>query len=137
MANNFKRGNAAVNAEADAVGVALANGYLRIYDGSQPANADAAISGPVLLAELRWNNSASAFNAASGGAATAKALTKDSSANAAGTATWFRALAADGTTPIFDGTVGTASCDLNINSVAISAGAEVDVTAYTYTANKG
>lgn len=137
MANNFKRGDAAVNAEADAIGVALADGYLRIYDGSQPATADTAITTQTLLAELRWNNSASAFDAASGGVAAAKAITKDSSAAATGTAAWFRALASDGTTVLFDGTVGTASCDINLASAAISSGAEVDVTAFSYSANKG
>lgn len=137
MALNFKRGDAAVNAEADAVGVLLANGYLRIYSGVQPTDADTAVGAQSLLAELRWNNSASAFNAAVAGVAAAKAITKDSSADNTGTATWFRALASDGTTAIFDGSVGTSGCDINLNAVAIAAGAEVEVTSYSYTANKG
>lgn len=137
MALNFKRSNAAVNKEADEIGILLANGYLRIYDGSQPATADTAITSQTLLAELRWNNSASAFNAAVDGVAAAKAITQDSSANNTGTASWFRALASDGTTVIFDGTVGTSGCDINLNAVAIAAGAVVEVTAYSYTANKG
>lgn len=53
MALNPKYSNTMVNAEANAVGDALNNGYIRIYDGSQPANADTAVGAQVLLAELR------------------------------------------------------------------------------------
>jgi len=136
MAVNPKRSNAAVNAAADAVCDLLDNGYLRIYDGSQPANADTAVTTQTLLAELRWN-AANAFGAASGGVATANAITADSSADATGTASWFRALKADGTTAVFDGSVGTSSADLILNSTAIAAGANVAVTAFTYNENKG
>jgi len=68
--------------------------------------------------------------------ATANAITADSSANATGTATWFRALESDGTTAVFDGSVGTSGANINLNSVAISVGAAVSVTSYTYTQSK-
>ena len=135
MALNPKRSNAAVNAAADAVCPLLNNGYLRIYNGTQPATADTAISGQTLLAELRFN--ATAFGAASNGVATANALTADSSADNTGTASWFRALKSDGTSTVFDGSVGTSAADLVLNSVLISAGASVSVTSFTYTENKG
>ena len=85
MATNPKRSNAAVSAAADAVCPLLNNGYLRIYDGTQPATANTAVSTQTLLAELRWN--ATAFGAASNGVATANAITSDTSADATGTAT--------------------------------------------------
>jgi hypothetical protein len=135
MALNPKRSNVAASAEADAVCDLLDNGYLRIYDGTQAATADTAIGAQVLLAELRWN--ATAFPAASNGVATANAITQDSSANATGTAAWFRALKSDGTTVVFDGTVGTGTHDLVLNTVSIVAAAAVAVSAFTYTANKG
>jgi phage baseplate assembly protein gpV len=135
MANNFKRGNAAVNAEADNVNALLNTGYLRIYSGTQPTTADTAIGAQVLLAELRFGNPA--FGVAVAGVANANAITPDSSADATGAATWFRALKSDGTTPVYDGTVGTSGADCNINSTAIQAGAAVSVTSMTYTANKG
>jgi hypothetical protein len=135
MALNPKRSNAAVNAAADAVTPLLNNGYLRIYNGTQPANADTAVSTQTLLAELRFN--ATAFGAASSGVSTANAITSDSSADNTGTASWFRALKSDGTTAVFDGSVGTSSADLVLNSTAISSGAAVAVTSFTYTENKG
>ena len=134
MALTTKQANAAVNAAADAVCALLNNGYLRIYDGAQPATADTAVSGQTLLAELRFG--ATAFGAASGGVAAANAITKDSAAKATGTATWFRAFKSDGTTPVFDGSVGTSGCNLNLNSVAIQENAEVSVTSLEYTQPK-
>ena len=136
MATNPKRSNTAASAAADAVSALLTNGYLRVYDGTQPSTADTAITTQVLLAELRFNASA-AFGAAVNGVATANALTSDSSANATGTASWFRALKSDGTTVVYDGSVGTSAADLVLNSVAIALGAIVAVTAFTYTENKG
>jgi hypothetical protein len=136
MANNPKFANAAVNAEADAVARQLDNGYLRIYDGAQPATADTAIVGQVLLAELRFN--ATSAPAAAAGVLTFNAFTSDASANATGTAAWFRALQSNGTSVVMDGTVGTvAGFDAIINSTAISSGAQVDCTAMTFTVSKG
>jgi hypothetical protein len=135
MALNPKLSNVAANAEADAVCALANNGFLRIYDGTQATSADTALGAQVLLAELTFG--ATAFGAASAGVATANAITQDSSANATGTATWFRVLKSDGTTVLFDGSVGTSAANLNLNSVAISSGAAVQVTALTFTAQKG
>jgi hypothetical protein len=126
--------NAAANAAVNAVTVLCNNGYLRIYDGTKAATADTAIGAQVLLAELRFG--ATAFGAASAGVATANAITSDSSANNTGTASWFRVLQSDGTTIVFDGTCGTSATDLVLNSVAISAGALVSISAFTYTQPK-
>lgn len=134
MALAPRMSNAAANAATDAVTALLNNGYLRIYDQTQAATADTAIGAQVLLAELRWN--ATAFGSASGGVASANAITDDSSANATGTASWFRALKSDGTTVVFDGSVGTSSADLILASTAISAGAVVSVTSFSYTQSK-
>jgi hypothetical protein len=134
MASNLKLANAGVNEEADAFGALFDGGYLRIYDGAQPATADTEVTTQVLLAELTFGSPA--FGAAVSGVITANAITKDSSANASGTAAWFRCVASDGTTKLMDGSVGTSGCDLNLNSVAISAGAEVSVTSFEHTVTK-
>lgn len=135
MANNFKRTNLAVTTEADNICTLLNSGYLRIYDGTQAATADTAVGAQVLLAELRFG--ATAFGAASNGVATANAITSDTANNATGTASWFRALKSDGTTAVFDGSVGTSGADLNLNSVALQINAQTDVTSFLYTGNKG
>jgi hypothetical protein len=130
MANNFKQANAAVNSGADAVCALLNGGKLRIYDGTQPATADTAITDQVLLAELTFGNPA--FGAATAGVAAAEAITKDSSADHSGNASWFRALKSDNT-PVYDGSVGVSGCDLNLNRIDIQSGGEVSVTSLTYT----
>jgi len=135
MANNLKISSTAVNAQADALSDLLDNGYLRIYDGTQPANANTAITTQVLLAELRFN--ATAAPAASSGVLTMNSITQDSSANNTGTATWFHALKSDGSTVVFDGSVGTSGCDLNLGSTSITSGASVAVTSMTFTVSAG
>jgi hypothetical protein len=135
MGLNPKLTSLAATAEADAVAALLNNGWIRVYSGLQPSTADEAVSSQVVLAELRFGNPA--FGSASDGAAAANAITGDSSANATGTATWFRCFQSDGTTPVFDGSVGTSNSNLVLNSVEISAGAQVDVTSFTFTAQKG
>ena len=134
MANDLRESNAAVNGKADYISDQLDNGYIRIYDGTIPTNADTAIGAQVLLAELRF--SATASGAAVAGVVTFSAITADASANATGTASWFRALKSDGTTVVFDGTVGTASSDIVLNTTSIVSGAEVSISSFTYTQPK-
>jgi hypothetical protein len=135
MAAVPKFSDTCVNAEANAVGDALDNGYIRIYDGTQPANADTAVGAQVLLAELRFN--AAAFPSAVAGLITAAAITDDSSANATGTATWARILASNGTTVYFDGSVGTASANVILNTTSIVTGAVVSCSSLTLQVSKG
>jgi hypothetical protein len=135
MALNPKFSDESANARCDAHCTLLNTGYLRIYDGTQPTTADTAVGAQVLLAELRF--SATAFGAAVAGVATANAITQDTSANATGTASWYRCLKSNGTSPVEDGSVGTATSNLILNSVAISAGAAVQVSSFTHTESKG
>jgi hypothetical protein len=135
MANNPKFANVSVNAEADALARLLDNGYLRLYSGTQPATADTALSGNTLLAELRF--AATSAAAASAGVLTFSAITSDTSADATGTAAFYRALKSDGTSVVMDGSVGTSSADLVLNSTAIQSGAQVDVTSFALTVSKG
>jgi len=106
------------------------SGSLRIYSGTAPANVGAALSGNTLLAELALNSTFAP--AASGGTLSLNQITQDTSANATGEASFFRLLTSGGTA-IVQGTVGTSGADLNLNSVSISSGAAVSVTAFTIT----
>lgn len=135
MADTTKISNEAANAEADAFSDKLDDGFLRIYDGSQPATVDTAIGAQNLLAELRFANPAS--GAAVNGVITFSAITSDTAADATGTASWFRAFKADGTSAIWDGSVGTAGATINMNSTAIQINAQVDVTSLSFTVQKG
>jgi hypothetical protein len=109
-------------------------GKVRIYTASQPADPDTAIGAQTLLAELTFSDPAfgAAADAAPGGRATANAITSDSSANATGTAAWFRVLDSDNTA-LWDGDVGTGSHDMVVNTTSFVAGAEVAITSWTVT----
>jgi len=134
MALNPKRSNEAANAAVAAMGALVNSGKMRIYTGTQPATADTAIGAVTLLAELTF--AASAFGAPTAGVATAAAIASDTNADNTGTATWFRAWKSDGTSPVFDGTVGTSNADAIINTTAVNAGATVSCSGLTLTENK-
>jgi hypothetical protein len=116
------------NAELDALSSLADSGYLRIYSGSIPATPETAAAG-TLLAELRLGNPA--FGSSSAGILTANPITADPSADATGIAAWFRVLQSDGTTALFDGTVGTIGADINFGSVVINSGVNVSISSLT------
>ena len=118
------------NTMIDAWTALLNGGSLRIYDGTQPATPETAVSTQVLLAELTFN--ATAFGAASSAAATANAITSDSAANATGTATWARVLTSGGTA-VADLSVGTTGGDEDMlfPNPSIVASAQVGITSFT------
>jgi hypothetical protein len=130
MALNTQISTAARNAMLDAL-TALLNGggFLDMYDGSQPAGPGTAVTSQVKLAHLPL--SSTAFAAASGGSATANAITS-AAAIATGTAAWFRATNSGGTA-IIDGTLGTSGANININSTSLVSGATVGVTGWVIT----
>jgi hypothetical protein len=139
MADTTKVSNAAADAEAAAFASLLDSGYLRIYDSTggtgQPATVDTAIGSQILLAELRF--AATAESDITSGVITFDTIVSDTAANATGTATWFRAFSSNGTTAVWDGGVSTTGATLNLNSTAIQINVQVDVTALTFTINKG
>lgn len=133
MASNLKYTTTLRNNQLDEItALAGTSALLRIYDGTQPANANTAVGAQVLLAELVCDATAFAA-AASSGALTANAISNDASANATGTASWFRLVASNGTTVVMDGSVGTSGSDLNLNSVSITSGQTVSVSSFVIT----
>ena len=117
------------NARQDAITTAAgASALLRIYDGTRPASGGTATT---LLAELTCN--ATFAPGSSTGVLTLNSITQDSSANASGTATWFRIVKSDGTTFVMDGNVGTSGSDLNLTTTTIVITQPVSVTSFVIT----
>lgn len=117
------------SARADAITTyAGGSALLRIYSGSRPATGGTATT---LLAELTCN--ATFAPGASSGVLTLNSITQDSSADATGTASWFRVVKSDGTTHVMDGDVGTSGSDLNLNTTSVVAGGPVAVTSFVLT----
>lgn len=107
----------------------LNSGKFRVYSGTRPTDADTALAGNTLLAELTLNATFSAN--ASNGTLTANAITQDSSADATGTASFIRVFESDGTTVIMDLSVGTSGAEVNFATLSFVAGAAIQVTSLT------
>lgn len=122
------RRNAALDAALDTV---LNSGSLRIYDGTQPTDADTALGAQVLLAQLAL--SATAWAAASAGSKAANAITS-ATASATSTATW-ASFVTSGAVRLWDFTAGVSGStpNLTLNSAAIQSGATVSVSSFTAT----
>lgn len=115
------------NAQLDAITTfAGAGAKLRVYGGTQPATGGAVTT--LLVNDFTLGTP---FAPASASASLSPTLPAASTGAAAGTATWFRIVKADGTTHVLDGTAGTAGTDLILNTTTISSGVAVSVTAFT------
>lgn len=129
LANSTQQ--AAGDAVVDLIDGGGAAGTIKIYDGTQPADANTAVSTQTLLGTLTFTYPA--FGATNtSGVATASPITDDTSADATGTATWARVLDSTGAT-IFDCDVNTAGATINLNSVSITSGGTISITSFTMT----
>jgi hypothetical protein len=140
MAHNCKLGDAAVQAEGDALAVLFNNGYLRIYDDTgssgQPASPDLSLGSKVLLAELRF--AATAVISSVNGVITMDTITPDASADASGTAFMYRVFKSDGSTPVCDGLCGVvgSGSDCELSTLSIFAGISVSISSFIHTVVK-
>lgn len=120
------------NTRLDDITTAIStSGIIRLYSGTPPADANTALSGNTLLAELALSSTAAP--GASSAALTFSAITADSSADNTGTCTFGRVLTS-GATCIVQFAVGTSGSDLNLNTVSIVAGAQVSISSFVITA---
>jgi hypothetical protein len=121
------------NTQLDDITTAVGNaGVLRLYSGSVPANVGTSLGAQVILAELTCGTPFAA--SASGGVLTAGSITQDSSANATGTASFFR-LFTSGGTAVMQGTVTATGGggDLTLTTTSITSGQPVQVTSFVIT----
>ena len=131
MASNLKTSQNCASTQAAAlVGAYTNSSTINIYAGSQPATPETSITSQTLLATVTLPSSA-AFSQSNGVMTAAAILSVTISAT--GTAAFFRWLKSDASTVIADGSVGTSGCDLNLNSVALSSGATLAISSFTYT----
>ena len=116
------------NSQLDDITTAVGtSGLIRIYSGTRPATGGTPTT---LLAQLTCS---SAFApAASGGVLTVNAIGNDVSADATGTATWFRVTTSAGAF-VIDGDVAVSGSDMNLSSTSIVATGPVSITSFTIT----
>lgn len=107
-------------------------GLLKIYTGTQPANPDTAVTSQVLLSTHTCGSPfAPASSSAHPSVLTANAIGSATAGNT-GTAAWFR-ITTSGGTAVVDGSAGTSSADLILNSTSFTSGQTVSISALTVT----
>jgi hypothetical protein len=117
MASNLNYSNGTRNAQQQGLITFAGSGsIIRIYQGTQPANANTAISTQTLLVSLLIVGN---FGTDANGTITIGAVTS-AQAVATGTAQFFRIVKSDGTTVVMDGSVGTSDADMILNTTAIA-----------------
>lgn len=117
--------DAGLNAAFDLVNAGAGAGTIKVYSGSQPADASVAASGTLLVT---FTLADPAFSPASGGVKDLDADPDLSAAAAAtGTAGWARCADSAGVT-VFDGSVATSGGDFTINTTSITSGQTVTLT---------
>ena len=132
MASNLKYSNGTRDAQQQGLITYAGSGtIIHLYDGTQPANANTAVSTQTLLVSLTI---AGGFGTDSNGTLTLGTVT-DGTAVATGTATWFRITKSDNSTVVMDGSVGTSGADMNLNSTSIASGQTVAITSGTIVRN--
>jgi hypothetical protein len=128
MPTNLKYSNGTRNAQQNGLITYAGTGALiNIYAGSQPANANTAISGQTLLVTLTVSGS---FGTDSNGTITVSTVT-NGTAVATGTGSFFRITKSDTTTVVMDGSVATSDADLVLNNTSIATGQVVSISAGT------
>lgn len=122
---------AAVNAGCAAITALCNGGFLQVYDSSQPASADDSDGGANILA--RWSYTSPAYGTPVAGAATASFVNPQVDVLVSGTAAWLRAFKSDGTSVVFDGSVGdTSAYNLTFRSTTFTVGEAVAITGLQY-----
>jgi len=128
MASNLKYSNGTRDAQQQGlITYAGSAAIIHIYDGTQPANANTAISTQTLLVALNVSGS---FGTDSNGTITMSSVTS-ATAVATGTATFFRITKSDNSTVVMDGSVGTSGTDMILDNTSIATGQTVSITSGT------
>lgn len=128
MASNLKYSNGTRDAQQQGLITYAGSGaIIHIYQGTQPTDANTAISGQTLLVSLTVTGS---FGTDSDGTITLSSVA-NGTAVATGTAQFFRITKSDNSTVIMDGSVGTSGADMNLNNTSIASTQVVSITSGT------
>ncbi len=105
-------------------------GTCKVYTGTQPTTANDAETGTLLAT---FTLADPAYSASSTGVAALAGTPRATTGLAAGTAGWFRVEDSTGAN-VFDGTVGTSGQQMNLNTLTVSVGVNLELTSGNITA---
>lgn len=123
------------NAKLDAIETAIGpDAILKVWSGGKPATcalADSGVALAIVQLPSDW------MNAAASGSKSMAGTWQDISAEANGTAGYFRIYDSGGTICGIQGTVGISAADMIIDSINFTAGQPFSVTSFTLNDNNG
>ena len=124
--------NSMLSVISAAIDAGAGPGRLNIYTATRPATG-AAITTQTLLGTVTFGDPS--FGTPAGGVMSANPIASDFTADASGTAAWFRITDSNGTF-VADGNVGTvgSGADLELSNTSIAAGGVISVTSGSLTA---
>lgn len=132
MPSNLKYSNGTRNAQQQGLITYAGSGAkICIYQGTQPTNANTAISTQTLLVTCTVSGT---FGTDANGTLTLGTVLPGT-AIATGTAQFFRIFKSDGTTVVMDGSVGTSGADMNLDTTSINITQTVNITGGTIIRN--
>ena len=132
MASNLQYSNGTRDAQQQGLILYAGSGaIIHLYTGTQPVNANTALSGNTLLVSLTISGS---FGTDSNGTLTLGSVT-NGTAVATGTATFFQITKSDNSTVVMNGSVGTSDADMVLNTTTINSGETVSITSGTIIRN--
>ena len=130
----IRLGNAAVNAQSDAIAGVLNNGFLDVYTGTQPADADAA-TGETLIAHIPL--AVTAFTGAAAAGVITLVVPQSALALNSNVVGWGR-FTTNGGAGVLDVTITQSGGggDLTIDNVNAVLNEAVEISSFTYTSPK-
>jgi len=135
MSRHTRLSSVLVNRQADVLAKLLVDGFIDIYDGLQPNDADDPISGGQTLGvTLRFGNPA--FLPAEKGSIAANPIQSGTAVAELKKATWARCYADDHKTAVMDVTVGTADANIILPATHIVRGVMVGCTSFVHSIAK-
>jgi hypothetical protein len=132
MPTNTQVSTSVVESQADLLARRLDNGYFNLYDGTQPASSDDAVTTQNLIASLRFSTPSAPSS--SNGVLVFSII--EDIASMAGVVSWYRCLESDNTTVVMDGNIGLVDENMVLTTVNVLSGQLINITSFQHTVRK-
>lgn len=134
MAKNTKLANIVIDAQADTLAAMLKDGFIDIYDGTQPDTPETDVGSRKMCVSLQLGSPA--FMPASNGMISANPIRSGVSVADANPATWARLYKSDHKTVVMDISVGTKDANIILPTTHIVRGITVTCSSFLHSVAK-
>lgn len=134
MAKNTKLATDIINGQADLLAAALKDGYIDIYDGTQPESPEADVGTRKMCVSMRLGSPA--FAPSVKGLISANQISSGVSVADVNPATWARLYRADHKTAVMDVSVGTRDANIILPTTHIVRGVTVTCSSFLHSVAK-